>query len=237
MVNNSQAIAKNSFWYGIEVLFVLVAAIGTSVAVARHFGPQMLGYYTYVQWLTMVTGMAGTVGLPLTTRKYMSEYLGRGQRGIVRSIFERTFRVQCAVSASLAGIALVIVIAFGDARYLWSSVFLALSIFPRTVAFIPSQANMAAEDMRANIPGSLTSGVIQLAVTALTLIMGWSLAAIAAGIFVGYSVELAIKMRSMKMGLCGAARSHAGRAVASDVHVLEPGSRPSAGEHGGVGSL
>jgi O-antigen/teichoic acid export membrane protein len=196
--SNSEAIAKNSFWYGLEVLFALIATICTSVAVARHFGPTTLGYYTYVQWLTMVTGTAGTVGLPLTTRKYMSEYLGGGQPGIARSIFERTLRVQCVVSGLLTGAALIIVVAVGDVRYLWSSVFLALSIFPRTAAFIPSQANMASEDMRANIPGSLASGVLQLAVTTLTLIMGWGLAVIAAAVFLGCSLELGIKMRSIR---------------------------------------
>ena len=82
--NNTQIIARNSFWYGLETLFGFFA-IFASVVVARVIGPQRLGPYLYVVLLTSVTATVGAFGLPVTTRKYMAEYLNCGSPGVERS--------------------------------------------------------------------------------------------------------------------------------------------------------
>jgi O-antigen/teichoic acid export membrane protein len=50
--DNTRTIARNSFWYGLELLFGLCAALVTSVAVARVMGPERLSYYQLMVWLT-----------------------------------------------------------------------------------------------------------------------------------------------------------------------------------------
>jgi O-antigen/teichoic acid export membrane protein len=191
-----RTIAKNTVWRGLEMLFSLAAAIATSIAVARHFGPHALGYYSYMVWLTNATGVAGTLGLPLATRKYMAEFLGAGHRGLARSVFESTLRVQMIVSGVLSAAGLVLVFTISDRSYVWVSACLVLSILPRTLACIPSQANVAAEDMMSNVPGALAGGLTQFLAVVLTLTMNWGLLGIAVGMNLGYWVELAFKMRS-----------------------------------------
>ena len=43
--SNTQTVARNSFWYGLEQLFGLGAAFFTTVFVARVFGPERMGYF------------------------------------------------------------------------------------------------------------------------------------------------------------------------------------------------
>lgn len=192
----TRTIAKNSVWRGAEMLFSLGAAIATSVAVARYVGPRALGYYSYVLWLVSAAGTAGTLGLPLATRKYMAQFLGEGRPGLARSVFESTCRVQMVVSGLMVAIGLVLVFTVSDRNYWWVSACLVLSILPRTLAFIPSQANVAAEDMAANVPGALAGGLTQLISVLLSLTMDLGLFGIAVGTHLGYWVELALKMRA-----------------------------------------
>src|SRR6185295_4350380 len=92
--------------------------------------------------------------------KYMSEYYGRGQSGIARSIFQRTLGLQAALASAITLIALVLVITSGDPAYRTVAVLMTASIFPVMINAIPAQANMAAEDMAANVPGSIVSTAI-----------------------------------------------------------------------------
>src|ERR1044071_4031364 len=107
--NNSKTIARNSLWYGLEIGIALVAAVVVSVVVARALGPERLGYYAYITWLTNMSNVVGCLGIPMSTRKYMAEYLGRGDQGTARAIFFATLRLQLLVSAlvTAGGLALV----------------------------------------------------------------------------------------------------------------------------------
>src|SRR5579872_3068488 len=90
---NTRTIARNSFWYGLELFFSLGAAFVTSVAVARVMGPERLSYYQFMVWLTSITISVGTFGLPTTTRKYMAEYLNRGEPGVARATYLATLKL------------------------------------------------------------------------------------------------------------------------------------------------
>jgi len=72
-VNATRSVARNTFWSAVEVVSTFVLAIAATVVVARFFGPQRLGYYSYLLWLTSITGTLGSVGLVGTCRKYMGE--------------------------------------------------------------------------------------------------------------------------------------------------------------------
>src|SRR5579871_3117568 len=91
---NSRTIARNSLWYSIEMGTSFVFTFATSTAVARYIGPTKLGYFLYVWWAVQVATTIGSLGIPAATRKYMSEYYGRGDFGIVRAVFFRTLQLQ-----------------------------------------------------------------------------------------------------------------------------------------------
>src|SRR5215813_4693261 len=147
---NSSTVARNTLWYGLEMAFSLVAAFITSIAVVRVFGAERLGEYNFIVWLTNTTTTVGACGLPVTTRKYMAEHLNRGDLGLTRALYLYTLKIQTWISAALTLGALVLVFAAGHPDYRVISVLLVLSMAPRTIAYIPSQANNAAEAMKRN---------------------------------------------------------------------------------------
>ncbi len=203
--DNTRTIAHNSFWFGLELLFGLVATFFTSVAVARIVGPDRLSYYQYMVYLTYVTMSVGSFGLPATTRKYMAEYLNRGEPGVARATYLATLKIQSGVALGLVAAALAVVLWRGDPRYRAASVLLVLAIAPRLVAYVPSQANNAAEVMRRNTGPSLAGGMVTTGLTIFSLLVGWDLVGLAAALLVGSLLECGLKLRSVERWLGGVA--------------------------------
>lgn len=193
-MTNSRTIAKNSFWYGVETLTTMFVTIFTSIAIARTIGPEKLGYFLYVWWIAGVAGTVGSLGIPAATRKYMSEYFGRDQMGIVRTVFYKTLRLQIFLAALITLTSLALVWFFGDAQYRFISLFMVGSIFPYMVNSIPAGANTALEDLRANVPGSMVSTAIFVAAVFASLHFGWNLRGIAIGLFAMRAAELVIRI-------------------------------------------
>jgi O-antigen/teichoic acid export membrane protein len=155
---NSRTVARNSVWYGLETGIGTLLTFFTSIAIARTFGPANLGYFLYVWYLVNAACVVGGLGIPTATRKYMSEYYGRGEPGIARSIFYRTLRLQGMINS------------------------------------IPSQANMAAENMAANVPASLVSTGTFVAAVFISILTGVGMVGIAIGLVIGRTVELIVRM-------------------------------------------
>jgi len=204
--NNTRTIARNSFWYGIELFVSLGAALLTSVAVARVVGPDRLGPYQYIVWLTNVTIAVGALGLPATTRKYMAEYLNRGEPGVARATYLATLKIQTYIALGVSAVSLALVFRLGDPQYLAVSVLLVSAMAPRIVAAIPSQANNAAEVMRRNTGPSLIGGLTTTGLTIFSLVVGWDLVGVAAAVLVGNVLECGLKLRSVERWQGGVGR-------------------------------
>ena len=195
---NTETIAHNSFWYGLETGFYFVLAITTSIAMARAIGPEKLGYFNYIGWLANMSGQIGGLGVPATTRKYMAEYLGSGDGGTARAIFSATLRLQILTASAVTTLGLLVVLLLVPAEHRIYSAFLVGSVFPAMVLSIPSQANMAAENMQANVVGTIVGGIIYSTSVALSLYFRWGVMGIAVGFFTYRSVELAIRLLQVR---------------------------------------
>jgi O-antigen/teichoic acid export membrane protein len=200
---NTQTIARNSFWYGIELVFSLVVTFLTSVAVARIVGHDAvgrvrLGYFQLVVWSTNVTIAVGSLGLPATTRKYMAEYLNCGQPGVARATYLTTLKIQSFIALGIAVVGVGAVLLLGDPRYQTASVLLVVAMAPRIVASIPSMANNASEVMRRNTGPSLAGGITTTCLTIFGLLAGWDLVGVAASLLVGNTLECGLKLQSVE---------------------------------------
>jgi O-antigen/teichoic acid export membrane protein len=204
--DNTRTIARNSFWYGLELFFGLFVTFVASVAVARVMGPERLSYYQFMVWLTNITISVGTFGLPVTTRKYMAEYLNRGEPGVARATYLATLKLQAWIALGLSVVALAAVLWLGNPRYLAVSVLLVAAMAPRVVGFIPSQANNAAETMRRNTGPSLAGATVTVVLTIVSLAVGWDLVGLAAAVLLGSSLECGLKLYSVERWLGGVAR-------------------------------
>lgn len=192
--SNTRTIASNSLWNGLELACSIVVAFATSIPMARVIGPERMGYFNYIQWLTNLSGMVGLLGIPGATRKYMAEYLGAGQPEIARSVFHATMKLQTIIATAVVTAGLPAVLWGAPAGYKWIAFFLVLSLWPSMMASIPSQANFAGERMAFNTAGSLASYVINIATVTLSLLLGWNLLGIAIGVLVFRSVDCAIRL-------------------------------------------
>jgi O-antigen/teichoic acid export membrane protein len=195
---NTETIARNTAWYGLEVVAGLVTAFATSILIARAMGPQRLGYFNYIFWLANISGAIGSLGVPATARKYMAEYLGRGEPGIARAIYEATLRLQMITAGLITATGLVLVFTVSNRDYWASSAILMASIFPSMLTSIPAMANVAAENFRANVPSSLASSFIYVACVTLSLTFGWGLPGIAAGFLLGRGTEVVWRLYTVR---------------------------------------
>jgi len=204
--NNTRTIARNSFWYSLELFFTLGVTLLTSIAVARVIGPERLSYYQLMVWLTNITIAVGSFGLPATTRKYMAEYLNRGEPEVARATYLATLKIQSYITLGVLVAALALVFWLGDPEYRIISVLLVAAMVPRMLATIPSQANNASEVLKRNTGPSLIGGVTSTVITIVSLIVGWGLTALAAAVLIGAALECGLKLRSVESWLGGVPR-------------------------------
>ena len=176
---NTKTIARNTAWYGLENLIGFGTSLITSIAIARTLGPSKMGYLIYVTWLVSITTSLGGVGVPTTTRKYMAEFIGGGDRATARFIFFRTLTIQTVLASTATLLAVAWVFHDAPPEYRIASLILVFSTLPAMINFIPAQANVAAEHLSANLPASIASTAVYFVVTMLTIFLHWGIVGIA----------------------------------------------------------
>jgi O-antigen/teichoic acid export membrane protein len=186
-------ILHNSFWYGLEQVMELIVFLGTSIAVARFFGPSRMGYFSYINFfVTIVTRTSGS-GLAGATRKYMAEFLALNRPGAARAVYQLAYRYQVLAGIAIAALSLVAVLAFGDPDYRGMSVLLILSIIPGVLSWVPAQANQAFEDVYENTTSAVGYILSYALIIALTLYFHWGLVGIASAQLIGRTVEVLLR--------------------------------------------
>src|ERR1035441_6887296 len=180
MSNNTKTIAKNTGWYGLENAINSILTVFTSIAIARTLGPAKMGYIIYVTWIAAVVSDLGGLGIPATTRKYMAEFLGKGDKGTARYIYLRTFFLQAALATltTLGVVFWVLREAAGD--YKLASVLVVLSIWPSMANAISAQANVASEELSKNLPASAVSILLYFLMILATVVFHWGVVGVGA---------------------------------------------------------
>ena len=176
---NSKTILRNTAWYGLENVINYASSLVTSIAIARTLGPSKMGYIIYVTWVVSMTSSLGSVGIPGTTKKYMSEFLGRGDQATARAVYLRTLLLQLLVGTIVTLAVLAWVLHDSPAEYRVAALLLVASTLPAMVNFISAQANVASESLSGNVPASAASAATYFVVTMLSVVMHWGVNGIA----------------------------------------------------------
>ena len=193
-MTNTRTIVRNSGWYGLENIIGFVVTLFTSIAIARTLGPARMGYIIYVIWIASVVSSLGGMGIPATTRKYMAEFLGRGDRGTARFIFQRTLLLQAGLATvATAGLALW-VLSDAKGEYKLASLLVVISIWPGMVNSIPAQANVACEELSANLPASVISIFAFFLAVAATVVFKWGVIGFGASVLIMRSVDFLVRL-------------------------------------------
>jgi O-antigen/teichoic acid export membrane protein len=192
--SNTKVIGRNFVFMGLEVVITLVSTLMTTVFIARVIGPTRLGYFNLFMWLTSITCSVGSLGIPLTTFKYLGEFFGSGQKELARAAFFYSLRAQISIALALAAISLITVLMIVNQQYRLCSALLVLSMIPNMITFVPSQANTASENSALNTRGALVGAIVYVIMVAASLLLRWDLVGIAAGVLLYRTAELAVKI-------------------------------------------
>ena len=192
-IGGSRTVAKNSFLATLDLLAGYVGNLFASIAVARALGPTKLGYYNYVLWLCSITAMFTFVGAPQANRKYLAEYLSQGEFGTGRAILRATFRFQFWLGCIVVGAGLAAVFTAVPPEHRLFAALAVLSLMPSILQAIPTSANAAVEDFGANVLPSVISTMVNLAGTALTLLLDWELVGLAGSLLASRIVDSSLR--------------------------------------------
>jgi O-antigen/teichoic acid export membrane protein len=182
-MSNTKTIARNTGWYGLENIISAGVSLVTAIAIGRYLGPSKNGYIVYVSYIASLVSSLGGFGIPATTRKYMAEFIGRGDRGTARFIYLRTLQLQAGLATLATGGLLFWVLGDAHAGYKAASALLVLSIWPSMVNSISAQANAATEDLSANMPASVLSAFVYLTGIAATVVLHWGVVGVGVSLF------------------------------------------------------
>jgi O-antigen/teichoic acid export membrane protein len=190
---HAKTIARNTLWNLADSLLGLVNSFACSIAVARMMGPEELGYYNVVTWMSTMAGWIASFGIPAATRTYAAEAMGRGDHARARAIVAVTFRIELYLGLAAVAVGLVVVFIAVPANHRVFAIISVASILPLLLFPIPSAAIAATEDLAPNVRASLVSTVVIGTGTALALILGWGLPGLAAAILCSRSVDFALR--------------------------------------------
>lgn len=195
-------ILTNSFWYGIEVASDAVIGAAMSIAAARILGPEKIGYFVFLTFLTTVASRLGAMGVAEAARKYISEFLTNGQPGLARSVFFTTLRIQTLVATLLPAAGILFAWYFGDPSQFVTAALLIASIAPLLVNSIAALTNVAAENFSRNVPSAIAGLLVYTVIGVLTFVLGWGTVGLAAAVLMRRVVETILRLvpaiRAMK---------------------------------------
>jgi O-antigen/teichoic acid export membrane protein len=192
-MSNTNTIAKNSGWSGLELIVSSVVALVTSIVINRYLGPAKNGYIIYVSYIASLVCSLGSMGIPATTRKYMAEFIGMGDHGTARYIYLRTLLLQTVLATFATGCLLIWVLGDAHGEYKLASALIVLSIWPSMVNSISSQANAAAEDLSKNMPASVASAFVYFIAIMATVAFGWGVVGVGTALLCMRSVDFLLR--------------------------------------------
>jgi O-antigen/teichoic acid export membrane protein len=192
-MSNTKTIAKNSGWFGFETIVGSVVALVSSILINRYLGPTKNSYIVYVSYIASLVGSLGVAGIPATTRKYMAEFIGMGDRGTARYIFLRTLLLQIGLATLATSGLLFWVLGDASADYKLASTLLVLSIWPALVNSVAAQANAATEDLSTNMPASVISTLVYAIGIVATVVLHWGVVGVGASLLVMRIVDFLVR--------------------------------------------
>ena len=200
-MSNTKTIAKNTGWYGVESAISSILTIFTSIAIARTLGPAKMGYIIYVTWIASVVAGLGGLGIPATTRKYMAEFLGKGDRGTARYIYFQTLLFQAGLATVATGGLIFWIMRDATADYKLACVLVVLSIWPSMVNSISAQANVAAEELSKNMPASVISIFVFSLTILCTVVFHWGVVGVGASMLLMRLVDFLVRLFPTMRGI------------------------------------
>ena len=187
-------IVANSAWTTLDMAVGMVCAILSSVLVARTFGPALLGYYSYIMWLIMMTSLVGRTGIPTAARRYFAQSLARNDIQGTRRIFKALMTAQCGVALLTVLIALGLVEFTMPRDFHLVGILGVIAILPSMVMGVVSALNSALERLAPNTQASIVSQLVNMAGVVATIKLGFGLQGVIGSLLLSRLLDLALRV-------------------------------------------
>jgi O-antigen/teichoic acid export membrane protein len=191
-----RTIARNSFFITIDTVVSFVSSLLVSILAARVLGPDNLGYFNYLMWISNMAALFVSFGVPAATNKYAADLLGRDQPGAALGLIRATVRYQAGMGLLMSVGGTLIVLALLDSRHWTYSILVMASLAPQAMMGLYSAANDATEQTIYNVVPSMLSAVLQTSATLAALLGGFGLTGLAAATLIGRTADAVFRYLS-----------------------------------------
>jgi O-antigen/teichoic acid export membrane protein len=187
------SIVRNSMWLTIDTLVSMAGAFYCSILVARQLGPDFMGQYNYVLYFATVLKMVTDLAIPVTVRKFSTEFIGKEDYGSVRTLVRRAMWLQLKLAGAGVAVGIGIVLATFPNEQRAVGALAVLSIIPSMLLGIPSGALWAAGNVRPNVLSSLLAIAVNIVGTTVSVLMGWGLVGLTGSLLLSRAIDFALR--------------------------------------------
>lgn len=175
-----ETLVRNTVWYGVVTVFGLAAGLAMSVVLARGLGPERMGDFSYLLWVTRTVGALATLGFALATVRYTADAFGRGRPGVALGFMRLFMRRQVITTLIVLALIVPVMMAFAPPSLLLPLLLMTAALVPITVENIYTNAIYGAQRYDVTARTSAIKMALDLVATVCALALGGGILGVAA---------------------------------------------------------
>jgi exosortase len=189
-------LVRNTVWYGLVTFLGLGSGLLMSVILARGLGPERMGDYSYVLWLSRVMATVATLGFAVATVRYTAACLGRGEPAMARGFLGLLLRRQALCTAIVVAVALPAIAVLAPPGLRGALIVCALGLFPITLEAIFTHAVYGAQRYDLTTRVSTLKMSLHLLSATVVVLLGGDIVGLSIGLMLGTSITAFVQRRS-----------------------------------------
>jgi O-antigen/teichoic acid export membrane protein len=197
-VSIGRSLVLNTLWYGAVTAVGMLSGLVMSIILARGLGPELMGEYSYVTWATRMMEVLTILGFSAATARYTAQAVGRSERGLGRAWIDFLMRRQVLATVVFVIAVIPVVLLLAPAQRRLVLVVAALSLVPRTVEAIYTNALYGAQRYDLTARASTIKMALQIAATLAALALTGDVTGVVIGVAVTTLISCAIQHRQTR---------------------------------------
>jgi O-antigen/teichoic acid export membrane protein len=193
-----RALVLNTLWYGAVTAVGMVSGLVMSIILARGLGPELMGEYSYVTWATRMMEVLTILGFSSAAARYTAQAVGRGEPALGRAWIDFLMRRQVVATIVFVIAVIPVVLLLAPAQRRLLLVVAALSLVPRTVEGVYTNALYGAQRYDLTARASTVKMALQIAATVAALALTGDVAGVVIGVAVTTLISCAIQHRQVR---------------------------------------
>ena len=197
-------VLRGSLWQIGSTLAPYFLTTVVSIVAARVLGPDRMGRQSYIAFIVLTTVTFCNAGFTAAVPRYVGEFMGRGERGKLRSLVIWSWRIEF-VAALIGAAVLGVIAALGASpRAAWA--FGAIAVFAGVLHKVPGSMLLGSQRWRQNAVVVLSTGAASAAATVVALLVGGGISSMFA-VLAAANVAMLLWATVVSRGLFGGSKA------------------------------